>query len=232
MPPLEFFMSNFSADTKSVLTIPYSRGEESANAISHGFGVLFSSVSLILLLINAVSGPDTNFPSRTAAFGGFLLFGLSLIFLYLMSTLFHALPGGKVRGIFQKLDHIAIFLLIAGSYSAFCLSVFYATIGPWMCAAVWTLALLGIGCQILFGNSAHKISLVLYLLMGWLVLAQYQTVVSTLCPHDFALLLAGGILYTVGFIFYALQRFPWMHLIWHIFVLAGSICHVLCALSL
>lgn len=195
--------------------------EELTNAVSHGVGAALSLAALVLLLIQS-----NDVSSRV----GSLLFGVSLIFLYLMSALYHALPLGKTRGVFQQLDHAAIFILIAGSYSVFCLSVFNGPIGPWMLWSVWGMATLGVAAQLVWGSASHKIALALYLLMGWLAISQYSVIAATLASVPFRLLLGGGIFYTVGFVFYALQRFPWMHVVWHFFVLGGSACHVLCAL--
>lgn len=206
--------------------------EELVNSVSHGVGVLFSMVSLVLLLLNIPAESAAYFSSPSAAWFGFLLFGMSLLFLYIMSTVYHALPDGRVRTIFQQLDRAAIFVLIAGSYSAFCLSAFYPTFGPWMCCAVWGMAAAGIGAQILWGRKAHRFSLLLYLVMGWFVVSKFSIVAAALPLLNFRFLLAGGILYTVGVIFYVLQRFPWMHPIWHLFVLGGSVCHVLALLFL
>ncbi|MDO4628848.1 MAG: hemolysin III family protein [Planctomycetia bacterium] len=201
--------------------------EEIANAVSHGVGALLSLVALILLVISAIN--VTGF-SRGPVILGFTLFGLSLLFLYLMSTLYHSFPEGRVKATLQELDHAAIFVLIAGSYSAFCLSVLYESIGIWMFWTIWALAAIGILSRFMFGKKSRKFALILYLIMGWLIISQYSVVISVLTPTEFYLILAGGITYTVGFIFYALQKLPWMHPIWHLFVLGGSTCHVLAAL--
>ncbi len=201
--------------------------EEVANAVSHGIGALLSLVALILLVVSAIN--VTSF-SRAPIILGFTLFGLSLLFLYLMSTLYHSFPYGRTRTTFQKLDHAGIFILIAGSYSAFCLSVLYESIGVWLFCIIWGLAAVGIFSPFLFGGKSRKFALVLYLVMGWLIISQYPTVIKALTPTEFYLILAGGVTYTVGFIFYALQKLPWMHPIWHLFVLGGSTCHVLAAL--
>ena len=226
---------NSSASTDSMPRIVLSRtfwAEEMANSISHGIGVLFSCASLVLLLLNIPDKSAVYFTSPSAAWVGSLLFGASLIFLYLMSTIFHALPDGRTRTIFQQLDRAAIFVMIAGSYSAFCLSAVYATFGLWMCCAVWSMAAAGIGAEILWGWKAHRFSLILYLIMGWFVVSKFSVVADALPPVNFGFLLAGGIFYTVGVLFYALQKFPWMHPIWHLFVLGGSVCHVLALLFL
>lgn len=202
--------------------------EEAANAISHGIGVLLSVAALVLLTISA-SGASAAL--RLPTILGFLIFGFSLIFLYLMSTLYHAVPEGRCKAILQQLDHAAIFVLIAGSYSAFCLSVLYSTVGVELFLTIWGLAALGISSQIFLSKRlAHRLSLVLYLLMGWLVIFLYPIVAKALPAPAFWLLLSGGISYTAGFVFYALQRIPWMHPIWHLFVLGGSVCHVLSVL--
>jgi len=206
--------------------------EELANSITHGVGILFSCAALVLLLLNVPEKSGTYFVSPSAAWIGFLIFGVSLLFLYIMSTVYHALPDGRVRTIFQQLDHTAIFVLIAGSYSAFCLSAFYSTFGLWMCIAVWGMALVGISAEILWGRRAHRFSLLLYLIMGWFVVSKFSIVAAALPALNFRFLLAGGILYTVGVIFYVLQKLPWMHPIWHLFVLGGCVCHVLALLFL
>lgn len=199
----------------------HSLAEEITNAVSHGVGLLMSIAASVLLLLHSDSGHVLL---------GCSLFSLSLVFLYTMSTLYHAFPSGKTRAVFQYLDHVAIFILIAGSYSAYCMVAFYETFGIWMSCTVWAIALLGILVQLFGGSWAHHVSQVLYLVMGWLVISQFSTVYAVLSPASFWLLLAGGLAYTVGFVFYALQRFPWMHAVWHFFVLGGSVCHVLSVL--
>ncbi|MDO4857670.1 MAG: hemolysin III family protein [Thermoguttaceae bacterium] len=195
--------------------------EEITNAVSHGIGALLS-VGILPILVLCAEG--------TAATCGAILFGLSLIFLYLMSTLYHSFPNGAAKKVLQQMDHAAIFVLIAGSYSVFCLSRFYETIGPQLCIEVWSLAAIGILAQIIWGRKAHIFAQVLYLLMGWLVISHFHEVVATFTPAQFWFLLAGGLFYTVGFVFYAHQRIPWMHPTWHFFVLGGSVCHVICAM--
>lgn len=219
-------MSRIDAE-KEIAEAPFC--EEVANAVSHGIGVLLSIAALVLLTVAAVDAPHT---ARLPAVIGGVLFGTSLMFLYTMSTLYHAFPKGRVKQALQQYDHAAIFILIAGSYSAFCLSVLYDSIGVGLFWTVWALAAAGISTQILLPKIAHPISLVLYLVMGWLIIVQYNTLTECFSPAAFWLLLSGGIAYTVGFIFYALQRFPWMHPVWHLFVLGGSICHVLSVLFL
>ena len=195
--------------------------EEITNAVSHGIGALLSLGVLPILVL---------FAKGTAATFGAFLFGISLIFLYLMSTLYHSFPDGAAKRVLQQMDHAAIFVLIAGSYSVFCLSQFYETIGPRLCIEVWSLAAVGILAQIIWGRKAHTFAQVLYLLMGWLVISHFHEVVATFTPAEFWLLLSGGLAYTVGFVFYALQKFPWMHPTWHFFVLGGSVCHVICVM--
>ncbi len=219
------FSTQFRKETMPQTSNPNVRkatfAEELTNAVSHGVGAVLSTTALVFLLLQS-----NDLSSRV----GSLLFGISLVFLYLMSSLYHALPSGKTRRLFQRLDHVAIFILIAGSYSVFCLSAFKGLIGSWMLWSVWGMAILGISGEMFRIGASRKISLVLYLLMGWLVISQYAVISETLSSIPFWLLLGGGISYTVGFVFYALQKFPWMHVIWHFFVLGGSACHVFCAL--
>jgi len=151
--------------------------------------------------------------------------GLTLILLYVFSTLYHSLRG-RTKRVFQVLDHHAIYLLIAGTYTPFCLVALGGAIGWWLFGAIWGLALLGIVIDTLRGKGGSILSVVIYLIMGWLIVFALDRIIAALPPAGFGLLVAGGLFYTVGVIFYALDRVrPWCHGIWHLSVLAGSVSH-------
>jgi hemolysin III len=155
---------------------------------------------------------------------------VTLFLLYLSSTLYHSLRG-RAKAVFQVLDHHAIYLLIAGTYTPFTLVALKGETGWWLFGAVWGLAIFGIVVDTLRGEGGRGLSVAIYLLMGWLIVFALQSIIAALPPAGFRWLLAGGIFYTVGVIFYALDgRWPWCHGIWHLFVLAGSTSHYLAIL--
>ena len=196
-----------------------SLGELIANAISHGVGVLLSITALILLLVKA----DTTLEVISG-----LIFGISLIVLYLSSTLFHSFPEKlkTVYTVFQRFDHSSIFILIAGTYTPFLLLLVNNTQGYIMLALLWSFTLIGIIMKSIWISKFQLIHLAIYLIMGWSVLAVFNEVYTGLNEY-FYFLLFGGISYTIGVAFY-LARFKYSHFVWHIFVLGGSVFHFLC----
>ncbi|MDO4575829.1 MAG: hemolysin III family protein [Planctomycetia bacterium] len=212
-------------ETKPVPNV--SLGEEIANAVSHGIGAVLSLASLILLVIHASLCAPPEYRVRITV--GYVVFGLSLIFLYMMSTLYHAITHQKAKNIFQLLDHAAIFVLISGSYTAFCLAIFRDIRGILILSTVWALGIIGIVFSTILGARFKLFSLILYLAMGWMIVINYREFAANATPLTFWLVVAGGLAYTSGFVFYALQRYPWMHVVWHFFVLAGSILHIIAA---
>jgi len=182
----------------------YSLGEEIANAVTHGIGTGLSVAGLTLLVVLAI---------------------LSLIILYLASTLYHSFQNPPVKRVFRIIDHSAIYLLIAGTYTPFLL---LCVRGAWRWAllgVVWGLALLGIGFKAFFTNRFRKISVLAYILMGWLCVIALREMLATIPSGGLILLAVGGAIYTVGIIFYVWRRVPYNHAIWHLFVMGGSICH-------
>jgi hemolysin III len=158
------------------------------------------------------------------------VFGASLILLYFASTVYHAAPPGRIRDRLRRLDHAAIYLLIAGTYTPFTLGVLA---GPWgwsLFAVVWSLAALGVAAKLAVGPRFPRLSTALYLAMGWIVVVAAGPLADRIHPAGLAWLAAGGLCYTVGVVFYASRRIPWGHFIWHLFVLAGSTCHFFAAL--
>lgn len=200
-----------------VAEVRQSFGEEIANAVSHGVGALLSMAGSAVLLVHAA------LTSNPIGIVSASIYSFSLIFLYTMSTLYHSFLQGKAKSVFQVFDHCSIFLLILGSYTPICLSLIGGKPG-WILFGVNTfLAVSGI-----IGNSVSvrdfkRISLVLYIMMGWSILAAIKPAVSLLTMEGFIYLLCGGICYSVGVIFYKMKRWKYSHFIWHLFVLAGSI---------
>lgn len=195
----------------------YSTGEEIAHAVSHGIGAGLSIVALVLLSIKAGWRADIVTTS-------YVIFGVSLFVLYLFSTLYHALPLAA-KTVFGIFDHCSIFILIAGTYTPYCLTIIKGAFGWTIFGIIWGLAVLGIVLYAIFGKKMKIISVFMYIIMGWLVIFATKRLYSCISATSFRLLLAGGLAYTVGCIFYALKKVKWMHALWHIFVLAGSMLH-------
>ncbi|MDO5565242.1 MAG: hemolysin III family protein [Planctomycetia bacterium] len=203
----------------------YELGEEIANSITHGIGTGLSIVALILLVVRAA----TNAPAGKVGpyVVGCTVFGVSLILLYTMSTLYHAFAVGKTKRVFAILDHSAIFILIAGTYTGFCLTVLYGPLGWWLFGIIWGLAALGITLYSCFRERASVFTFPLYLVMGWLIVVVARQLFHVLPPTALLLLFLGGVTYSLGCIFFMMKHVRWMHSIWHLFVLAGSILHFL-----
>ena len=214
-----------STERPALRTRLYSLGEEIANSVSHGVGVLLSIAALVLLIVMAVSHGGGV---RLAAA---LLMGISLIIEYLFSTLYHALAPEKAKAVFRVLDHCGIYLLIAGSYAPFSLVTLADRGGLLLCSAVWAVAVVGIVAECLLRERQPAwLTAAVYVLMGWLVVFHIGDLWELLAPPAFWLLLAGGLSYTVGAVFYAIKKVPYLHFVFHLFVLAGSVCITLSAL--
>lgn len=202
-----------------------SMGEEVANSVTHGAGLLASLAALPVLVLAAAGRGD---PWQLA---GGLVFGAALVLLYLSSALYHALPAGRVKRACRVVDHAAIYLLIAGTYTPFALG---ALRGPWgwaLLATIWTLALGGIAAKCTIGFRYPRLSTALYLAMGWLAVIAIRPLVAHVSPAGLAWILAGGLCYTGGVAFYATDtRLRYGHALWHLCVLAGSACHFLAVL--
>jgi hemolysin III len=199
--------------------LPYSSREEVANSISHGLGLLLALVALPVLVLAAIEVGNVRFLVGVSVFGG------TMVLLYLASTLYHSISHEAAKQIFRIFDHTAIFLLIAGSYTPFSLGVLH---GPWgwsLLAIVWTLAIIGITLKIRKRTRHSRISIVLYVLMGWLAVVAVKPMVMLIPVPGILLILAGGVAYTGGLAFFAAQRIRYNHFIWHLFVIAGTTCH-------
>src|SRR5262245_45203884 len=195
------------------------KGEEIANSLSHGAGLALAIAGTPILIVAAVRyGTAWNTV-------GVSIFAASMIALYLASTLYHALTHDRAKRFFRLLDHSAIFLLIAGTYTPFALGVLR---GPWgwtLLTIVWILAVFGIVMKAIFGTRYAWISIVLYLLMGWLAIVAVKPILLLVPLPGVLWILAGGIAYTSGLAFFAARRLRYAHFIWHLFVIAGTTCH-------
>ena len=197
----------------------YSLAEEIANSITHGLGVLLSVAGLTLLVSYAAHQADVW---RVVSFS---IYGTTLVLLFLASTLYHSLWHPKAKRVFKMLDHCSIYLLIAGTYTPFLLVSIRSTMGWILFAVIWTLAMAGIIFKVAFGSRFKKLSIGTYLFMGWLVVVASSELMNKLPLGGIYWLLAGGLAYTLGVLFYLWERLPFNHAIWHLFVLGGSVCH-------
>ena len=197
-----------------------SLGEEVANSISHGLGLVAAIVGTPFLILSAIDYADVSFVV------GVSIFSATMIILYLASTLYHAMPRGKTKYVFRVIDHSAVYLLIAGTYTPFMLGVLEGVWGGALLAAVWTLAFIGVGLKA-FGKASHPaISTTLYVVLGWLILIVIKPLVSLMEPNGLLLLVLGGVLYTLGVVFFVIDsRLRYGHFVWHLFVVGGTVCH-------
>jgi hemolysin III len=198
--------------------------EEIANSISHGLALVLAIAALPVLILSAVEVGSTRFTIGVAVFGA------SIIILYLASTLYHSVTHVRAKQFFRHVDHCAIFLLIAGSYTPFSLGVLR---GPWgwtLLTIVWVLAVAGIAMKVIAGHRHWWVSMVLYLVMGWLAIVAVKPILTLVPMPGILLILAGGVAYSGGLAFFAAHRLRYNHFIWHLFVMAGTVCHYLAVL--
>jgi len=201
-----------------------SLGEEIANSVSHGVGLLAAVATAPVLVLSAVQHDGA------ARIVGASVFAATMVLLYLTSTLYHALPRNRAKRVFQVLDHAAIFLMIAGTYTPFTLGVLRGTWGWTLFGLVWGLALAGVVLTAVGGVRYPKLSTCLYLAMGWLILVAVKPLWLGVPSWGLFWLLAGGIAYTVGVVFYAAKRVRFSHFVWHLFVITGTACHFIAVL--
>jgi hemolysin III len=200
--------------------------EELANALTHGAGLLASLIGLPFLVIAAAARGE-----RVALVSA-SVFGATLIALYAASTAYHAVSRPTLKQRLRVLDHAAIYLLIAGTYTPFTLGVLRGTWGWTLFGVVWTLAAIGVLFKVLVGSGRFpRVSTILYIAMGWIAIVAIKPLVLSLATGGLVLLVAGGLLYTVGVIFYVDKRRAWTHPVWHLFVLGGSVCHYFAVLN-
>lgn len=200
-------------------THTFTKQEEIANAITHGLGALLSVAGLVLLIVfSSIYGSALHVVS-------FTIYGVTMLLLYLSSTLVHAFPPGKVKNLFEIFDHASIYLYIAGTYTPLLFIVVQGALGWGLFGVIWGIATIGVIFKVFFVKRFLILSTVFYIAMGWMAIIPMNTIASNLSTTGMVLLVAGGICYTVGTIFYIWRGFKYHHAIWHLFVLAGSILH-------
>lgn len=204
----------------STLLSSYSRAEERANMLSHGLGLLLSVVGLVALLLRAFEQQ-----ADALSWVSYSLYGASMMLLFLASTLYHAIDVPRAKRALKTFDHCAIYLLIAGSYTPFLLIALRTPLAIGLMVVIWLIALVGIVMKVAFVYRFKRLSLVTYLLMGWLSLVVIYQLAMTLPLESLMLLAIGGVVYSLGVVFYVAKRIPYNHAIWHLFVLAGCACH-------
>lgn len=204
----------------------YSTKEEIANAITHGIGTGLAIAAMVVLIVfAAIKGNVWHVVS-------FSIYGSTLVLLYFASTLYHSLTNLRAKGVFHKFDHISIYLLIAGTYTPFCLTALRGWIGWTVLGVVWSCAILGTVLKSISVGKRVMMSTILYVLMGWVILIAIIPLYNAMTYNGFLLLVAGGISYTLGTIFFIRDKVKYNHSVWHLFVLGGSIFHFFSVLSL
>ncbi|BDU77730.1 PAQR family membrane homeostasis protein TrhA [Mesoterricola sediminis] len=200
------------------------RAAELANSLTHGIGAALGVAALVLMVVFA------SLRGTARHIVGAAIFGSALVLLYTMSTLYHAFRGPRVKRVFKILDHNAIFVLIAGTYTPFCLASLRGGWGWSIFGVIWGLAVLGITFKSIFISRLGWLSTAVYLGMGWLVIIAARPLAASLSPGGLAWLLGGGVFYSAGVAFYAWKSLKYHHAVWHLFVLGGSLCHVVAVL--
>ena len=201
------------------------RGEEIANGISHGVGFLAAVAASPFLLFSTVQHES---PAGIVGAG---VFAFTMVVMYLISTLYHMLTRNKVKRVFRILDHGAIFLLIAGTYTPFTLGVLRGGWGWSLFGLIWGIAVAGVVVKSIGGVRYPKLSMILYLSMGWLIIIAAKPLWQNMSSWGLFWLIAGGAAYTTGVVFYAAKRIRYMHFVWHLFVMAGTACHFIAVLK-
>lgn len=197
----------------------FSRREEFANAITHGIGVALSIAALVLLIVfSSLNATATHVVSMS-------IYGTTMLLLYTSSTLLHSFKEGKLKDLFEIFDHASIYLFIAGTYTPFLFHVIEGALSWVLFGAIWGLAFTGVIFKVFFTKKYIFLSTLFYVLMGWLIILAWQPLTASLPSGGIVLLVSGGLLYTIGTIFYVWRYFPYHHAVWHIFVLGGSILH-------
>lgn len=199
----------------------YTFGEELFNSISHGVGVLVGIAALVLLIIfSCIKGSGYSLAAG-------IVYGVSLIVLYSMSMVYHIVQGKKAKAVLRIFDHCSIFVLIAGTYTPYLLVSLEKPLGWTMFGIIWGMAVIGIILNAIDLEKFKKISMVCYIIMGWAIVFTIKPILNTVALPGILLLVLGGVIYTAGIFFYNAKKYKYMHSVWHLFVLGGSICHYL-----
>lgn len=200
-------------------THTYPRREEVANAITHGIGALLSVAALVLLIVfSSIKGTAWHVVS-------FTIYGVSMLLLYTSSTLVHSFKEGKLKDLFEIFDHSSIYIYIAGTYTPFMLVAVRGPLGWSLFGIVWGIALFGVLFKAFFTKRFLFMSTIFYVVMGWLIVIAWGPLTAAIPSTGITLLVAGGIMYTLGTVFYVWRAFPFHHAVWHLFVLGGSVTH-------
>jgi len=200
----------------------YTAREEILHTLTHGLGLVLSVAGLVALVVAA------SLHGSAWHIAGCTIFGLTLVLVYATSTLYHGARSLPIKRVFQRLDHAAIFLLIAGTYTPFTLTNLRDGLGWPLLALVWGLALLGITLEAVVPRSSRRRSIAIHLLMGWLIVIAIEPLARSVHPVGIVLLVLGGLTYSLGIAFYAWEKLPYNHAVWHLFVMAGSAMHFSC----
>ena len=193
--------------------------DEIASALTHGLGAAAALAGgAVLITLAAIHGDGWQL-------AGAIVFGVALLLLYLASTLYHAIQHPIAKGRLKVFDHCAIYLLIAGTYTPFTLIGLRGSVGWWLFGAIWALALAGVVFKLFYTGRFKRLSTLIYVAMGWLVLVAFKPMLASLDAWTIGWLLGGGVFYTLGTFFYHRESVPYAHAIWHLFVIAGSVCH-------
>ncbi len=212
--------------TASTATHAIDPREELASALTHGVGAAAALAgAAVLITLAALYGNGWQL-------GAAIVFGVALLLLYVASTLYHAIQHPVAKGRLKVFDHCAIYLLIAGTYTPFTLIALRGSVGWWLFGAIWTLALLGVVFKLFYTGRFKLLSTLFYVAMGWLVLLAIKPMLAALDGWTLAWLVAGGAAYTLGTVFYHRPSLRYSHAIWHLFVIAGSVCHYIAVLAL
>ena len=212
-------------ETKIPLNKRYTLGEEIFNSVSHGVGALLAIAGTVVLIVMTALYSDPWGVVSSAVYGG------ALIILYTMSTLYHAITNEKAKRVMRVMDHVTIFLLIAGTYTPITLVTLRGTLGWVLFGFIWGAAALGIVLNAIDLERFRKISVVCYIIMGWAIIAAIVPLINSLPTISLVFLLIGGVLYSVGVIFYAIKKIKYFHSIWHLFTIGGSVFHYFAILT-
>ena len=203
----------------------HSLREEVANALTHGLGVVAALCgSSVLITLAAIHGDGWKL-------GSAIVYGATLVLLYVASTLYHAIPHPKAKARLKVFDHCAIYLLIAGTYTPFTLIGLRDTVGWWLFGTIWALAIFGVIFKLFYTGRFARISTLVYIAMGWLIIVAAKPAMQALDTWTFGWLLAGGVFYTLGTVFYHRPSMRYSHAVWHMFVIGGSVCHYIAVMA-
>lgn len=204
----------------------YTIGEEIANSITHGVGALFGIAGLVILVV------FSSFAGSVVKIVSSVIYGASLIILYLASTLYHSIQHRKAKQVLEIIDHSAIYLLIAGTYTPFTLIALKGKLGCIVFSVVWALSIIGIVLKVFFVKKFMILSTMIYIFLGWFIVFAFKPLVVSVNQLTIWLLVLGGISYTVGSVFYIWRKLKYGHMVWHLFVLLGSILHFFAVLNI